>query len=748
MTIRRRWLPLIVLLVAISILFYRLLLGEVLFWGTPILQFYPWREVAFTMLRGGQLPLWNPLVGHGAPLLANYQTAVFYPPNWLYLLLPTEYAMGWVALLHLVWAGLGMMALLRRYEADGLGQGIGALAFCLSGYIVARFGFLSITSAVAWLPWLVWGVDCLIVGASHRRVAILTGIVAMLLLAGHAQTAFYSLLLAGAYALWRAFTCNERRVAWGALIVTLGAVLLGAALAAIQLLPTLELMQQSQRAAGVDAAAGLSYSFWPWHLLNFVVPGAFGSPASGNYYSYGAYWEDAVYVGVLPLLLTVRASWRWLQGRKTDGQPGDHTLDDAAVPFFLAVLVPATVLALGNFTPVFRWLFEHIPTFDAFNAPARWMLLTVFSLAVLAGIGASDWYGSDEPSAWPGRLTAIGLAAVIAALAARYVLGAGVTESLLRAFTRLGIAVFVAGMVGLGLRLIHQHGDLRSGWEAVALAVVAVDLVSAGWGLNPTVPATLYHDRSPLADMVEPGTRSLWLPDDEYTAKFDTFFLLDDYRVDDLEHWQSMRASLLPNLGMLDAVLAASNFDPLLVGAHADVLAMLDGLEGDALAQAARKLNISTIFSTGVHNLPVAAVAGPTTAFAVADPWPRVSVAECVEGLDGVRCQPAPGGAAVIVADEPARVSVNVQSEDAAWLLLLDTNYPGWQASIDGDPVAIRRANGAFRAVELLAGEHTVTFRYRPGSLIAGASVSTVSLVILLALWFPKTRPEVVTKSS
>ena len=86
----RAHLPELTLVLAVGVLFHNLLLGEVIFWGTPSLQFYPWRELAFSELRQGRLPLWNALVGNGAPLLANYQTAVFYPPNWLNLLLSLQ----------------------------------------------------------------------------------------------------------------------------------------------------------------------------------------------------------------------------------------------------------------------------------------------------------------------------------------------------------------------------------------------------------------------------------------------------------------------------------------------------------------------------------------------------------------------------------------------------------------------------------------------------------------------------------
>ena len=92
--IRRRWPILLLILLPIALLAPVVLFGRVLYWGVPLLQFYPWQHAAVEALRSGQLPLWNPLVGSGAPLAANLQTGAFYPLNFLYLILPTEYAMS------------------------------------------------------------------------------------------------------------------------------------------------------------------------------------------------------------------------------------------------------------------------------------------------------------------------------------------------------------------------------------------------------------------------------------------------------------------------------------------------------------------------------------------------------------------------------------------------------------------------------------------------------------------------------
>jgi hypothetical protein len=125
-------LPLLLLAGTLAIVFFRLVLGETFFWGLPSLQFYPWREYAFDLLRHGQLPLWNEFNGGGAPLLANYQSALLYPLNWPGLILPLAWSMSVMAALHLFIAGRGMWALSGRLRLPIVGRGISTLSFGLN----------------------------------------------------------------------------------------------------------------------------------------------------------------------------------------------------------------------------------------------------------------------------------------------------------------------------------------------------------------------------------------------------------------------------------------------------------------------------------------------------------------------------------------------------------------------------------------------------------------------------------------
>jgi len=733
------------MMVAVAILFYRLLLGEVIFWGTPSLQFYPWQSFAFSQIKQGQLPLWNPFVGNGAPLLANYQTAVFYPPNWLHLIIPSEYAMGIIGAAHIVWAGLGMGAYLRRIDVGPFGQGLGMLSFALSGYVISRFGFLSITTTVAWLPWLMWAADGLIRARSspafYRSVAIVAAICAMQLLAGHAQTSLYSIVMAAAYALICSLrnqnTTRRQRISMVLLFAF--SVVLGAGLAAIQLLPTAELALSSQRFAGVDPGSGLTYSFWPWRLLTLAAPNLFGSPALGNFDGYGLYWEDAIYVGLLPLVLAGHGVVRWVVERKG----GEISEPTRVVPFYVVIIPLVFILALGRSSPVFMWLFDHhMPGIVTFQAPTRWLLLAEFGLCTLAAIGADAWHSSARGLYWTRLITAGGLAVFVGSFLAVDVSGTQVRSTFVTAMLWLGAVTTTTGGLGLLLPLIEAHPRWRRAWETSVLIVVSADLVVAHWGLTPTVPASFYHQPSPLAAVVRtiaPDTRTFYLPAEEQVAKFGEdkpgrmgFLSSHDLQGGDRAHWDEMRASLLPNLGMLTGTPSASNFDPLLVEHYDQLMRQFEPGLTDSNIAAMQHMNVGVMLTPeDCGNLENVGHFGRISACRVPAPWPRALVADCyMQPDESLDCTPG-SGTASLTASTSSSLLINVSSPHTATLLVLDTYYPGWVAAVNGRQTVIRRANVAFRAVEVPAGESTVDFDYRPQSLTQGTALTLLSLGVL-----------------
>ncbi|MFQ6101589.1 MAG: YfhO family protein [Anaerolineae bacterium] len=744
--------------------------GEAFFWGTPLLQFIPWQRMAATMWRGGHLPLWNPLLGCGAPLAANYQAGAFYPLNLLYLLLPAEVALSWTIAFHLTLAGWGMYGWCRAVGLDRLPALLGALSLSGSGFLVARVAlFPSIAFTFPWLAVWLWRAELLVQRRRLSDVLWLGFALGLGLLAGHAQTAFYGGVLLVAYLAFRTIQeargrgagSNTQYAIHNTLLVGL-AFILGAGLAAVQLLPTAELMNLSQRSTGVDYGFGMTYSLWPWRLITFFAPDFFGNPGRGDYWGYATYWEDAGYVGLLPLLLAIAAVGSLMQHATRSTQHATrntfHVGRRSMIGFWTISAVVALVLALGKNTPLFPFLFRHIPSFNLFQAPARWLAVTTVALTALAALGAHSWPVGHRGRR-PGALgLVVGLALALGGLAAPVAVP-GIPATFGPATVRLGGMLAAAG----ALSLLRRDA---AWWRVAVGAFVALDLLVFGWPLIPTVDRSLYQDAAESAVHLEyepgPAARVYWPTDPnhldrehdaEYRVKF-RYLTFDDFGPRDVGYWWEMRESLLPNAGMLDGVASANNFDPLLVGRYADLLEA--AVETPALLRVMGVTHVASdrpwpggepAYESGTLTLyrlpdglgcawvvPTARQVSPDEALtALADPAfdPAAEVllerpvSDAQYSASGIQYQ-------VTLQDTPNRVTIRAILDAPGYLVLADVWYPGWRATVDGEPAEILRANYTFRAVWLKAGEHTVEMIYRPLSVVAGGVISLVTLLLLL----------------
>ena len=606
-----------------------------LYWGTIEYQFYPWQQLAAESLRQGHLPLWNALLGNGAPLLANYQSAVFYPPNWLALLLPLERAQPWLAALHLAWAGAGMVTLARLLKLPALGQVVAGLAFGVSQYLVSRVSFISINATVAWLPWIVCLVEYQLQlgerGSASRwraRAALFLALaVAALLLAGHAQTAWYTLLLAGAWCAWRLLAARTtgasarlRTALWCAAPLGVGGLLVS-----VQLLPTAELLQQSPRATAAAFDFVMTYSFSPWRLLTLAAPDLLGNPARGQFFGYGNYWEDAIYVGLLPLLLALgvvlSGAVRRLRRQKTVPHPGP-----AGLPAFLLALAGVSlILGLGRNTPVFPFLYWHVPTFNLFQAPTRILIWLVFALALLAGLGAAAW---RRPQGWALYWTRLGAAGAVAMTAVgllAWLTVSASTQTGLQIQT-MGRAMALAGATGFGvaiLSLVHPPEASR-GWSFAVVAFLAADLLIANAGLNPGAPPDLYSRPSASAHAIGEALgnhRLLYFPEEEYEVRYGRFVSFKRFGPGELAY--GGREALLSDVSTLDGVASANNFDPLVSARYASLMDLIGVTHSPALLQL---MDVAVIASPARLELESVAVseAGGVTFYRAAAPPQRV----------------------------------------------------------------------------------------------------------------------------
>ena len=462
-------------------------------------EFYPWRMFAAETLRSGFLPLWNPHQFCGTPFAANAQSAVLYPLNLVFCVLPVARAFGVSVLLHLFLTGGFLYAFLRS-PALGLGRGaalLGAVAWQMCHWQVVWLELPTFLCVSCWLPLALLLVDRAAERPTARRAAALGLCLGVMLLAGHLQIAFYCLALTTAYAVFR--IVPRLKTHWKPLA---GAALLAAALllglAAPQLLPSVELSRMSHRAGGaVTLAAYAGYvrlAVPPIHLATLFAPGFYGSPTRGTYWGVGtnggpgAYMENALYGGVLPLLLAIFAlitTWRT--------QP--------AARFFAGAALAALLLALG--TPLNGILFFGLPGWAQTGSPGRILVLWSFCLPVLAAVGLDSLLKRFDARALTQSAAAFGvLAAAVFAFAAVWITRtapAGTLAANLAAESdvwRLPVGVLLGAAAALWL---HRRGSLapsRLGGAMVTLT--AIDLLAAGYGFNRTAPAAAVYPVTPV----------------------------------------------------------------------------------------------------------------------------------------------------------------------------------------------------------------------------------------------------------
>jgi uncharacterized membrane protein YfhO len=764
------WLP--VWLISLVLFSPLIFTGRPMYWGAVFLQFTPWRVEAFNQILAGQLPLWNSLNGMGAPLAANYQSALFYPPTWL--LLPFYIlggagglAMGetWSVVVHLIWSGIGMVFLVRQLGSGRFSQAIAALAFSLSGYLVTRATFLSINATVAWLPWVILAAERLT--GEHKpgiKATLVSALViGMLLLAGHAQTAFYTLLLAGCWVLFR-----QSRFGWkSAVKVAFNwslSVILGCGLAAIQLIPTAEYLMQSQRAAEIGYDYAVNYSFLPWRFLTLLMANLFGTPADGTYLlKADAYWEDAIYIGLLPLALGLGALLLAIRKKRSDDP---HQIRGLTI--FLAVMAAvASLIALGSYTPIFPLLYKYVPTFDLFQAPARWMIWLVFAFSILAGIGAKAWH---HPGKW-GRFTlnlslALGVTVTIIAILAG-ILMPELPAVFIKAFIIFGVSIALGCILAKTNPLsVEKEGRRVSIWQWAVVAFVSVDLLLANWGFHQGADPSLYEKATAAAKAVKAqsdGGRIYISGQALEKLQYGDFFNFRDLRMDG--KWDLLADAVLPDTNLYGGLASANNFDPLVPERYGQVIAsledLLDNLDGKDDRTLLNRMNVTWIEYkygqggwVGFYNpFPSSSrfrwidcfitIQNPDDAFSHFIELVEVNGPVILESYDISENECTGSNANIrLIDDQPAFQTWRVIADSPGWLVVLDLYYPGWRVYTDDQRGSLKQVDYLFRGVYIDVGEHVIRMEYRPLSFYAGCGITIICMIVILGIWIYERRKE------
>ncbi|MFN2115115.1 MAG: YfhO family protein [Anaerolineae bacterium] len=771
----------------------------------------PMYRYAAWSLRAGDLPLWNPYWHSGAPFAADIQAGMFYPVNLAAFALVPRLTIHWLEALsaaHYVVAGTGMYCLLRfmRPAPARLARAaavLAAVAFMWSDLFVTHFGNTNLLAVAAWLPWSFLGLHRALESPTARNGlcwSLAAGLaIAMAGLGGHAQPLAYTLLaLAGYTAVHAAGAVVGAAVGPGesalgdtvrgvAADVGLAAAAmgLGLGLAAVALVPAVELVGHTRR-ADLGSVAAAEYSLPPELLSGLVAPGVFGRGMQ----QYWGPWPrvETGYIGVAAMALAiVGVALLLARCPSLRGTPGGY---------FALLAVVALLLALGEHGPLYDVARRWLPGLAGMRAPARFVFLTDFGLAALAGLALHALLQER-------RATVVGSVrlALAAALAVGVVIAAPGVAAAVRLAAELGpdrlagarvalasaTAVFAATAAVLALYL---HGRLgRRALAALLVGLVAGELFAsgssldwAGWdpthNLEPPAMEFLAGDPGLYRVEVRPEVWGWWSPGATLNGgEYDVSGVYNPLQLADYELvWESLTDRSMPLydflnvkyvVGPKDFALPWDEFVPVYdADEHVNIYLNRESMP--------RAIAVRSGKYVADHEAAWAAIrepgfdparqvilerADPAAGDAPQDGAPGDRALEDSASQDSAPGDSAPGdattwdgvpGASATVGDgewsgEVAvditgyrndSIEVRVELPDPGYLVLSETFYPGWDALVDGEAAPILRANYAFRAIELPAGAHDVRLRFRPRSVWAGAAVSlaTATLALVAAL--------------
>jgi hypothetical protein len=355
--------------------------------GDAFAYSYPLRSIGWEMIRGGQLPLWTPLVLSGYPLLSMSQLAFAYPLTWGYLFLDAPHAEQLYVLAPFLLAPAFTYAYARETGRSRTAALLAGLAYAYGGAMTGLLGVVGFfTNAMMWLPLMLIAIDRATAARGGRRFAgcllAASAAYAMSVLTGLAQGFVYVALVASAYALFLAFYRAPRDVEdgaeasvrpwlnwarWQPFAVASGAIALGAGVGAFQILETLRAVRRSIRRTLIYPFF-VGGSFSPRVALKSLV-----APL------YAARFADVgTYLAPLVLLLALAAVLYALRRARPRRDP--------RIFFWTAAALVSCVLILGQHTPVYGWLY-HLPVVNSFRVPSRFAFVWTFAAAILAAYG-------------------------------------------------------------------------------------------------------------------------------------------------------------------------------------------------------------------------------------------------------------------------------------------------------------------------------------------------------------------------
>jgi hypothetical protein len=724
--------------------------GDVLFAGGTrvlsdrgadlFLQYYSWRDFGFRELAKGNLALWNPYIFGGAPFFGGMQSALLYPPNWLFLILPLASAINWTVALNIFALGAFMFFWMRIRGLSAAPSFFAGATIMFSGphFLHVFAGHLPQMAAMTWAPLIFCAIDGFFNTRKLNWCLLGMFAVAMQIFAGFPQYVFYVAIIAGLYSALRLIQDWNWRLAAGLLSIYLG----GAAVAAVQLFSGIAATSETVRGIRVPFEFASQCAFAPENFLTLIAPNFFGHCAT--YWGRCYLWETSLFVGATALVFAVYAAI--YSERKTKWIP-------------LVVIFAAMLLAIGVHTPIFAILYSYVPGFDRFRAISKFIFPASLFTVLLAATGLDRLLKQKKVESR--FIVNVFVVALILAIAGLWILEMNSWQPLMnwmqathetylrpqlfsntdfvaRAQHQAAMSIFLAAttFIVIGIFCVAAKRDSRALYGLIALGLIEM-FVFARASRSTFDSAAIINANEKSFLYEHPG----------------------DYRIIN---------PLNPNSAMSLRVPDIWGYDPNVVRRYAEFITWTQGGDPNNATLYVKFTRFDPLYAM----LRLGYVFGQhadefETAEAPSSPMPHVQLisnyrvlrdrdaifgALHSDSFDPKRemilesepdPKPSPNdspGTANIVAESTDWLTIEADVNQPAVLLITDVYTPAWRAvSLSGSVQSkyqLLPANYILRAVPLAAGHHRLRVEYAPREFTIGKWVSIMSFLLFVAVMF------------
>ncbi len=707
---------------------------------------YPFKSFLAQAYHQGVIPFWTPSAYGGMPFMAALHPGVFYPPSIFFFMDDMTTALNLFYLFHFLLLALSVYFLMRSWGLSNTAALCASVTSMLSGFFLGSTLLSNFFLGAVWFPLVCLLFQKFLFTRKNGYLVLAVLALACQTLAACPEVCILTVLLIGAHSLF-ILPRDSAVSGWQARTVALGVmVILALTLSALQLIPTYKLIELSGRSSGLPFDVHTLWSMEPETLRSFILPHDLEGMMEGVEI-FGVHgFLRSLYLGIFAPVFVLLAFYF----RK-----------DRNIRFWLLVFFAGIFLSLGKYNPVYEFFYPWVPLLDMFRFPEKYFYISALAGIFLVAFGLDALVRKTEE-----RTINIWFVLATVILVSGLVIVCSILDKDLDPF----VSFFTLSLFGF-IYLMFYFRKLTSAWfRSLFLVMLVMDLGFLGFRYIPLIDKNYYEQEPLLLQSLREDPEPYRIYTGKIRGSLDKLDLPKAFsRVSALRMYKEM---MFPYFGMIYGMehvdgmpgLALEMDDHWLrhvllnrspekrrfrILARSNVKYWIDK-DAEMQYQDGYPVILPDRMKVFDDALPRAYLVPKmqlgkkrillNTYYEESfDPRAEVLLNEPVEFKESANFS----GEVEDIAYRPNHVTVKTRQTGNGFLVLMDSYFPGWTVTVDGEERPILQANHFYRAVKLGSGSHVLEFDYYPEGFNTGLAISGVTSLILIGilLWRPGKKP-------